>query len=66
MIDGITDNLDIARLSGVRVERIVQATMQVVAEFLLETMTQDSAMKLMQAACADLQARMPHIPKGTH
>lgn len=60
MIDGITDNLDIARLSGVSIERVVQATMQVMAEFLLESMPQDKAMKLMQNACSDLRARMPN------
>lgn len=66
MIDGITDHLDIARLAGVSIERIVQATMQVVAELLLETMAPDPAMELMKKECADLHARMPNTPKGTH
>lgn len=61
MIDGITDHLDIARLSGVSIERIVQATMQVMAEFLLESLPQDTAVELIRTTCADLQARMPDL-----
>ncbi|TGV64572.1 hypothetical protein EN803_33845 [Mesorhizobium sp. M2D.F.Ca.ET.160.01.1.1] len=66
LVDAVADHMDIARHAGVAIKQIAEVTLQVVAEFLLETMAQDQAMELMKKTCADLHARMPNIPKGTH